>query len=212
VRGGPIDAHLRACQVRVISTVSGGSIVAALLYMRLKDLLEHVPDEEIGDEHYVAVVERVAGDLRRGVQRNLRARTFADLRANLRMSRRDYSRTSRMGELYDRELYRPAVERPLFGPPPGRVDRALRLSDLLIQPAGAAPGYDPTKDTGMRRAPVPILVINATSLNTGHNWRFEAIGMGEPDRDEDAVREIDRNEPWSGRASRRSPTGRARSP
>src|ERR671922_263111 len=33
-----------------------------------------------------------------------------------------------------------------------------------------------------RRAPVPILLLEATTLNTGHNWRFEAMYMGEPER------------------------------
>jgi hypothetical protein len=37
-----------------------------------------------------------------------------------------------------------------------------------------------TDNTG-RRAKVPILLINATALNNGHNWRFEASTMGEPE-------------------------------
>ena len=42
-----------------------------------------------------------------------------------------------------------------------------------------------------RRAKVPILVLNATTLNTGHNWQFTASWMGEPPAGID--REIDGN-------------------
>src|SRR4029453_5878113 len=42
-----------------------------------------------------------------------------------------------------------------------------------------------------RAAKVPILVLNATTLNTGHNWQFTATWMGEPPAGIDA--EIDGN-------------------
>ena len=48
-----------------------------------------------------------------------------------------------------------------------------------------------------RRAPVPILLLEATTLNTGHNWRFEAMYMGEPRRqgttDQSAREDVDKN-------------------
>src|SRR4030095_2509442 len=31
-----------------------------------------------------------------------------------------------------------------------------------------------------RRAKVPVLLLNAASLNSGHNWQFTARWMGEP--------------------------------
>src|SRR3970282_2371776 len=58
--------------VGVISTVSGGSILGALYYLALKDLLENIPDAEITDEHYVKVVRRVEERLFEGVGGNVR--------------------------------------------------------------------------------------------------------------------------------------------
>ena len=60
------------CRVEVISTVSGGSIVGALYYLHVKNLLEDKPDETITDADYIEVVRQVERDYR-GVRR----RTFA---------------------------------------------------------------------------------------------------------------------------------------
>src|SRR3954468_24821977 len=60
-------------KVELISTVSGGSILGALYYLALKDLLENVPDAEITDQHYVQVVQRVERALFAGVSRQVRA-------------------------------------------------------------------------------------------------------------------------------------------
>jgi hypothetical protein len=58
----------------------------------------------------------------------------------------------------------------------------------LIHPIAAAPDgtavqepdFNPKYSNWRRRAKVPILLINTTSLNTGHNWHFTARWMGEP--------------------------------
>ena len=65
-------------KIEVISTVSGGSIVGALYYVRLKRLLESTPDGEIGDQGYMELVSEVESDLRRGVQKDIRGRVFAN--------------------------------------------------------------------------------------------------------------------------------------
>src|SRR3954463_13098484 len=56
------------------------------------------------------------------------------------------------------------------------------MRDLLIEPHGHQGAFDPDVANPQRRAPVPILLLEATTLNTGHNWRFEAMYMGEPPR------------------------------
>lgn len=181
-------------QVRVISTVSGGSIVGALYYLHVRALLQAVPDAKVTDDHYLRLVEHLERTFLAAVETNIRGRTFVDLRNNFRMARRDYSRSDRLGELYDETFYRPAWNKPLFGEPPDRPrETMIELRELLVTPAGHTGPFNPTENNLGRNAPVPILVLNATSLNTGHNWRFEVVGMGEPDRHEDAVREVDRN-------------------
>ncbi|HEX9108481.1 MAG TPA: hypothetical protein VF832_14655, partial [Longimicrobiales bacterium] len=54
------------------------------------------------------------------------------------------------------------------------------LDGLFISPKGAGPDFTPNGDNWRRRAKAPVLVLNATTLNTGHNWQFTASWMGEP--------------------------------
>ena len=154
-------------QVEVISTVSGGSIVGALYYLHVKRLLESKPDAEIADADYVEIVRAIVDAFFAGTERNLRARTFADLRHNVKLNRRTYSRSDRIGELYEEHFYRGFRDRP--GEPIEM--RELKIGD-----------FDPEADNPRRSAKVPILLLNATVLNDGHAWRFEAARMGEPAR------------------------------
>ena len=156
--------------VEVISTVSGGSIVGAMYYLYLKKLLESKPDREITADDYRNLVASLISSFQAAVQQNLRLRTFINPVKNLRMSRANYSRSDRMGELFDQFLYRPVMG----------WDRPVLMRDLIINPPDAERPFKPDRDNAKRAAKVPILLINATSLNTGRNWRFEAVRMGEP--------------------------------
>ncbi len=171
--------------VEVISTVSGGSIVGALYYLHVKKLLEIKIDDEITDQDYKAIVERIEVDFLRGVQRNIRMRTFLNPLKNIRMGMANYSRSDRIGELYDELLYRPVLDTSRSTP--------IQMRELKIQPKAAKADFYPLKDNVGRRAKVPILLINATTLNTGHNWRFEASRMGEPPRKGDLAQDVDKN-------------------
>jgi NTE family protein len=171
--------------VEVISTVSGGSIIGALYYLHVKRLLESKPDAEIEDQDYQAIVERIESEFLAAVQRNIRMRTFLDLRKNLRMALANYSRSDRIGELYDAYFYRPVMD-------PGRTT-PIEMRELKIRPRGEREGFHPLKHNASRGAKAPVILINATSLNTGHNWRFEASRMGEPPQEDRAAMEIDKN-------------------
>jgi NTE family protein len=194
-------------RVRVISTVSGGSIVGALYYLHVRDLLGTKTDDEVEDEDYLRIVRTLETRFLQGVETNLRGRGFSNLLRNFKMALASYSRTNRIGELYDGTFYRPAWNEPLFGPRPAARRSMIQMQELKVQPPGAPDNFNPVTHNAGRQAPVPILVLNATTLNTGHNWRFEAVGMGEPDLApqaadgsaandprEDARREIDRND------------------
>lgn len=161
--------------VEVISTVSGGSIVGALYTIKAKQLLERKEDSEITARDFQELVADLTTQFLETVQRNLRLQAFSDPIKNARMVRADYSRSDRMGEIFDRSLYRPA-----FGP---NRREPVRMEELLITPkSSSAQVFSPDRENRGRHAKVPVLVINATSLNTGRNWRFEAVRMGEPEQ------------------------------
>jgi NTE family protein len=185
--------------VRVLSTVSGGSIVGALYYMHVKALLERVPDEAVEHDHYRAVVASVEHIYRDAAGRNLRGRALLDYVRNFRLACRSFSRTDRIAELYDEWFFRPvAWDGKGFRHAAHRRGERLLMQDLLIRPVladGSKPvSFDPESDENQtRRAPVPVLLLNATSLNTGHNWRFEAVYVGEPKLSDVSHVNVDRN-------------------
>jgi NTE family protein len=71
----------------------------------------------------------------------------------------------------------------------------LRMRDLRIHPAGRAGAepFHPMRHNAARRAKVPVLLINATVLNDGHCWLFEASTMGEQPPADPAFCEVDKN-------------------
>jgi predicted acylesterase/phospholipase RssA len=171
--------------VEVLSCVSGGSIVGAHYYLEVRNLLQTKPDADITREDYIELVERLQREFLAGVQRNIRTRVAASLPTNLRMIfDRDYSRTERAGELFESEIYSRV--------PDGEGAEPRHLKGLLIQPKGEAKDFVPKYDNWRRRAKAPILVLNATALNTGHVWQFTATWMGEPPAGIDAG--VDGNE------------------
>lgn len=174
--------------VEAISTVSGGSIIGALYYLRLRELLMTVEDAQITDRHYIDMVARVERDFLASVQRNLRMCTFVNPLKNMKMALPNYSRSDRIGEIYDEYLYR-----AVFGE---EHDKPIEMRELMIHPKNDPHGdqFNPTKGhNDNRRAKVPVLLINATTLNTGHNWRFLASRMGEQPHTSAMADDIDKN-------------------
>lgn len=181
-------ARLAECDalrsVEVLSTVSGGSILGAHYYLALRHRLRTKTDGELGPDVYLTVVREVMDQFCAGVRQNLRVRALSNLWANIKMLlTRTYGRSNRMGELYEKYLYAAVPD----GHAPGTL---RRLRELLIHPllrrgAGGAPDerdeeFKPRFSNWRRKAKVPILLLNATSLNSGHNWHFTASWMGEP--------------------------------
>lgn len=160
--------------VEVLSTVSGGSIVGAAYYLKIKRLLENKDDNEITGADYINLVDELEAHFLQAIQKNIRMRTFANPLKNMRMSLPNYSRSDAIGELYEKYIYLPLIE--------VRTPR-IRMSDLLITPKGHQEGsFHPCHEKDgnySRENKVPILILNATSLNSGHNWYFTARSMGE---------------------------------
>lgn len=159
--------------VEVLSTVSGGSIVGAQYYLEVKRLLETKVDREISREDYIELVRRLQRDFLEGIQKNIRMQAVGDFKKNVAMIFfKSYSRSHRLGELYEKLLF----EKVDDGHPAGSP---RYMDQLLIRPPGES-GFHPAFSNWRRRAKVPVLLLNATSLNTGHNWRFTARSLGEP--------------------------------
>lgn len=161
-------------RIEVLSCVSGGSILGAHYYLKARHLLGATPDAKLGREQFVSLVEELIEEFLAGVQQNIRVRLLhAPPRTLLMGVSPRYSRTLRAGELYESCLYNRVQD--------NEQDTPRRLPGLFITPEGWNEGeFKPVHDNWSRRAKVPILVLNATTLNTGHNWQYTASWMGEP--------------------------------
>lgn len=157
-------------QVEVISTVSGGSIIGALYYLHIKKLLQAKADSDITNQDYVDIVKNIEKDFLTATNKNIRMSTFASFSANFRMIFLNYSRSDRIAELYNDWLYQTVL---------ANVSNPVQMQELKIYPPGQ-PDFYPSRDNQGRKAKVPILVLNSTTLNTGRNWEFTAQTMGEP--------------------------------
>jgi len=170
--------------VEVISCVSGGSILGAHYYLELRNLLQTKADKDITQQDYIDLVARVEKDFLAGVQKNLRTKGITSLRYNLKAALSShYTITDYMGKLYETQLYSRVHD--------GENKDKRFLSGLYIKPPDEKEGFYPRQDNWKRRNKVPMLVLNATALNTGHTWQFTASWMGEPPVGADA--EVDRN-------------------
>ena len=170
--------------VEYLSCVSGGSIIGAHFYLEVRNLLQQKTDAEITRKDYIDIVRRLERDFFEGVKTNIRTRIAAEWLTNLKLIFAPaYSRTKRAGELYERDIYSKVNDGHGAGP--------RWLNKLKVQPKGEAEGFSPKDNNWRRAAKVPILVLNATTLNTRHNWQFTATWMGEPPADINS--EIDAN-------------------
>jgi predicted acylesterase/phospholipase RssA len=158
--------------VEVLSCVSGGSILGAFYYLELRKLLQEKADQDLDRDDYVELVDGIQKKFLAGVQKNVRLRMLMEFGSNWRvLTSRRSSMTDRLAHLYDRELF--GLVEDEYGKKP------LRLSDILIHPKDD-PEFNPKYQNWQRRHKIPILILNATTLNTSHNWQFTASFMGEP--------------------------------
>ncbi len=148
--------------VEVISSVSGGSIVAMHYYLKLKRLLEKNDNYSLDKTDYIELVNALEEEFTVGVQTNIRMQAFAGL---------SYDITNSLGELYQKQLFnRTGQCTPTF------------MDQLKIYPnvgGHLRKEFHPHHHNFELKNKVPILIINATNFNNGHNWRFTATGMGE---------------------------------
>lgn len=174
--------------VEVLSCVSGGSIVGAYYYLKVRHLLQSKVDTEIEDADYVRLVHEVAEEFFDSVRQDLRGRLSEDITDNWQMLSSRYSRTDRTGELFESMFYEKV--------PKDRPGQPWRMTDMFVTPLGSEDGFSLRYHNWQRQTKVPVLVLNATTLNTGHSWQFTASWMGEPpvgiDEQVDASRRLRR--------------------
>jgi predicted acylesterase/phospholipase RssA len=171
--------------VEVLSCVSGGSILGTYYYLELRKMLQEKIDGEVTRQDYIDLVKRIYTGFLAGVQSNIRLRMLFGWSSNAKVLTRKRSSTSdRLADLYEDELYARVED--------GEQDKPRYLADLRVAPLAEAPGengatqrvpetsFNPKYDNWNRHNKVPVLILNATTLNTCHNWQFTASFMGEP--------------------------------
>jgi predicted acylesterase/phospholipase RssA len=162
--------------IEVISCVSGGSILGAYYYLEVRNLLRTKTDAQITREDYIEIVNNIEREFLAGVQQNIRMRMMLEPGSNWKvLTSHTSTTTDRLAELYERDLYARVQDENH-----GTSHRFIQ--DLLITPAGtpADTSFDPRYQNWRRMNKVPILILNATTLNTCHAWQFTATFMGEP--------------------------------
>ncbi len=183
-------------KVEVISTVSGGSILGVAYYILLKRLLESKADADIVDQDYIDLVVELEESFRKGVSENIRMRTFLNPIANMRMALPNFSRSDQIGRLYTEYLYLPIYNK---GRSPDQQVKSINMTDLHISPKNNQ-NFHPFKGEHTnqhRKNKVPVLVVNSTSLNSGHDWVFTGSGMGEIPPRNDIFYDIDKKDRYS---------------
>jgi predicted acylesterase/phospholipase RssA len=165
--------------LEVLSTVSGGSILAALYILVLKKYIDRKADLDRDD--YVDIVKEVEGDFLAGVRKNLRTRLLLNPFATLWIIISNSTLAQRMGRLYQRHLYRRIVDELRHK---GQLQRAGRAGEVALKDVRFLPGgeevvggveeYNRTHSTK-----IPQLVLNATTLNSGRDWRFTGVEVGD---------------------------------
>lgn len=160
--------------VDVLSCVSGGSIVGACYWLMLRNrLLEQAP---LSQDDYISLVQELIGHFSGAVAQNLRG-TPSKLAVGWRIF------TGSKGAL-DTDKIAEALEQYFYGPlwPDGEPMFMHRLPFEPLDHDPALSGgqdFNPTKHNWLRADKVPALILNATTVNTGHAWQFTPTWMGE---------------------------------
>jgi predicted acylesterase/phospholipase RssA len=163
--------------VEVLSCVSGGSIVGACYWLKLRQRL--IDSAPLTRQSYVEMVMELIEHFQKAVG--------SDVRGNIQPSKmalawRVLVKGSR-GAL-DPEQVALALERDFYRPLM-RGSGTLEMHELPFtpkdhNPALVGPGdFNPVQHNWLRHDKVPVLVLNATTVNTGHGWQFTPTWMGE---------------------------------
>jgi predicted acylesterase/phospholipase RssA len=162
--------------IDVLSCVSGGSIVGACYWLALRNRL--MKPEPLSRDSYVTLVKEVISHFTDAVA--------TDLRGSVQSSKGKTVWRFMTGEkgALDPEATAKALEERFYSPLlPGYSP--IYMHELPFTPADHDPKmYDsqvfhPGRHNWLRANKVPILTLNATTVNTAHAWQFTPTWMGE---------------------------------
>lgn len=162
--------------VEVLSCVSGGSIVGACYWLTLRQRLQQSPPLTHAD--YITLVQDVI--------RHFLGAVATDLIDDKQRSPVRAAWSFLKGEkgALDPEEAAGKLERAFYGPLLPEKS-PIRMQDLKFTPVDhnaaltGSPEFHAGKHNWLRANKVPILTLNATTVNTGHAWQFTPTWMGE---------------------------------
>ncbi len=160
--------------VDVLSCVSGGSIVGACYWMMLRNRLLKAAPMTQGD--YISLVQDLIEHFTGAVAQNLRGQPSKfEVGWRFLKGAKGALDTEKIAAALEKYFYRPLWHdgEPLF------------MHHLKFKPVDHDPvltgeeDFNPAKHNWLRSDKVPMLVLNATTVNTGHAWQFTPTWMGE---------------------------------
>ncbi len=162
--------------LEVLSCVSGGSIVGACYWLKLRQRM--LKSEPMQHESYVELVRDLISHFQDAVGANLRRQVqphLAQVVWRFLSDKRGVLDPEKIADALEEYFYRPLW--PDDGP--------IQMDQLAFSPKdhdAALTGseeFNPAKHNWLRAHKVPALILNATTVNTGHAWRFTPTWMGE---------------------------------
>jgi len=167
--------------VEVLSCVSGGSIVGACYWLKLRQMLLRPPPPTRAD--YIQLVGDLIGHFRKAVDSDPRKQIQPSVvRAfwNVARGAQGALDPEEIARALEAGFYRPLwdIARPADAP-------SIHMDELSFTPGDhnpdlSGPGeFNPRKHNWLRAHKVPALILNATTVNTGHAWQFTPTWMGE---------------------------------
>ena len=162
--------------VDVLSCVSGGSIVGACYWLKLRQrMLRREPLER---KDYIKLVDELITHFHSTVQKNIRGQVqpyVASIAWRLLRGQKGVLDPETTAVALEEQFYQPLW--PGKGP--------ILMDELIFQPPDHDPvltgsdTFNPAKHNWLRPHKVPALILNATTVNTGHAWHFTSTWMGE---------------------------------
>ena len=165
--------------IDTLSCVSGGSIIGAHYFLKLRSLLL-----TSGTIDYVKIIEDLINEFTSATEINVRDQSLGKSRFHLLNKLAGLKRMllkngalccSDLAEILEQQFYAPAMGK----------QAPIWMHELNFQPADHDPlwrsqgSFNPLRHNWRRANKVPALILNATSMNTGHNWQFTTNSMGE---------------------------------